>query len=67
MLLVILATFAGLSSSAWHAEIATNGLVAWARAHLLSFHALDDLIHADTMLFILGLTLFVSVIAQGGG
>ncbi len=64
MLLVILATFAGLSSSAWHAEIATNGLVAWARGHLLSFHALDDLIHADTMLFILGLTLFVSVIAQ---
>ena len=34
------------------------------RQHLLSFHGLDDLIHADTMLFILGLTLFVSVIAQ---
>ena len=32
--------------------------------HLLSFHGLDDLIHADTMLFILGLTFFVSVIAQ---
>ena len=30
----------------------------------LSFRGLDDLIHADTMLFILGLTLFVSVIAQ---
>ena len=33
-------------------------------AALLSFRGLDDLIHADTMLFILGLTLFVSVIAQ---
>ena len=32
--------------------------------HLLSFAGLDELIHADTMLFILGLTLFVSVIAQ---
>ena len=31
---------------------------------MLSFAGLDDLIHADTMLFILGLTLFVSVIAQ---
>ena len=31
---------------------------------LLTFSGLDDLIHADTMLFILGLTLFVSVIAQ---
>jgi Na+/H+ antiporter NhaD/arsenite permease-like protein len=32
--------------------------------HLFSLHALDDLIHADTMLFILGLTFFVAVIAQ---
>jgi hypothetical protein len=32
--------------------------------HLLSFEGLDELVHADTMLFILGLTLFVSVIAQ---
>ena len=31
---------------------------------VLSFHGLDELIHADTMLFILGLTFFVSVIAQ---
>src|SRR4029078_7732038 len=36
----------------------------WIGEHLLSFRGLDDLIHADTMLFILGLTLFVSVIAQ---
>lgn len=32
--------------------------------HFLTLHGLDDLIHADTMLFILGLTLFVCVIAQ---
>lgn len=31
---------------------------------MLSFHGLDRLVHADTMLFILGLTFFVSVIAQ---
>ena len=31
---------------------------------MLSFRGLDDLIHVDTMLFILGLTYFVSVIAQ---
>jgi hypothetical protein len=34
------------------------------RHHLFTFAGLDDLIHADTMLFILGLTLFVAVIAQ---
>jgi Na+/H+ antiporter NhaD/arsenite permease-like protein len=32
--------------------------------HLLSLSGLDELIHADTMLFILGLTYFVAVIAQ---
>ena len=31
----------------------------WVRMHLLSFRGLDELIHADTMLFILGLTFFV--------
>ena len=35
-----------------------------ARSIVLSFHGLDELIHADTMLFILGLTFFVAVIAQ---
>jgi Na+/H+ antiporter NhaD/arsenite permease-like protein len=64
MSLVIAATFCGLASSAWHTEIAETGGWAWAREHLLSYHALDQLVHADTMLFILGLTLFVSVIAQ---
>ena len=64
MLLVIAASFYGLAESEWHAEIAESGLIAWAREHLLTFHGLDDLVHADTLLFILGLTFFVSVIAQ---
>jgi len=64
MLLVIIATFCGLATSTWHAEIAARGWRFWMAEHLLSFRGLDDLIHADTMLFILGLTFFVSVIAQ---
>ena len=54
-----------MPTSTWHAEIAASG--GWPldhATHLLSFRGLDDLIHADTMLFILGLTFFVSVIAQ---
>lgn len=64
MLLLIIATFCGLPTSTWHTEVAERGWWFWTSDHLLSFHGLDDLIHADTMLFILGLTLFVSVIAQ---
>jgi Na+/H+ antiporter NhaD/arsenite permease-like protein len=64
MLLVIVATFCGLATSAWHAEVAQQGWRFWIDRHLLTFHGLDELIHADTMLFILGLTLMVSVIAQ---
>jgi hypothetical protein len=64
MLLVIIATFSKLTTSEWHTQIRENGWWHWAQANLLSFHGLDDLIHADTMLFILGLTFFVSVIAQ---
>ena len=64
MLLVIVATFCALPTSTWHVEVAQQGWWFWIREHLLSFHGLDDLIHSDTMLFILGLTLFVSVIAQ---
>jgi Na+/H+ antiporter NhaD/arsenite permease-like protein len=64
MLLVILATFCGLPSSEWHRQIVERGWWSWAAEHLLSFRALDELVHADTMLFILGLTFFVSVIAQ---
>jgi Na+/H+ antiporter NhaD/arsenite permease-like protein len=64
MSFVILATFFRLPDSEWHQEIARAGSWAWARRHLLSFHGLDELVHADTMLFILGLTFFVAVIAQ---
>ena len=64
MLMIIVATFCGLSNSVWHMDISSNGWWAWIAQHLLSFHGLDGLIHADTMLFILGLTFFVSVIAQ---
>jgi hypothetical protein len=64
MLLVIVATFCGLPTSDWHREIAEHGWWVWIRGHLLSFGGLDELLHADTMLFILGLTFFVSVIAQ---
>jgi hypothetical protein len=64
MLLVSLASFCGLPTSQWHVEIAERGWWLWARQQLLSFHGWDDLIHADTMLFILGLTFFVAVIAQ---
>ena len=64
MLLIVVATFFGLRTSQWHVEVASYGWLAWLRRHVLSFSGLDDLVHADTMLFILGLTLFVSVIAQ---
>ena len=64
MALIIIATFSGLTTSQWHVEIARDGWQGWAQEHLFSFHGLDDLIHADTMLFILGLTFFVAVIAQ---
>ncbi len=64
MALVIIATFCGLPTSAWHRQIAAQGGWAWTREYLLSFHGWDDLVHADTMLFILGLTFFVAVIAQ---
>ena len=64
MLLVIVATFCGLETSPWHVEVAEQGWTSWLRHHVLSFEGLDDLVHADTMLFILGLTYFVSVFAQ---
>jgi Citrate transporter len=64
MLLVIVATFIRLSTSEWHVEIRESGWWHWAQANLLTFHGLDDMVHADTMLFILGLTFFVAVVAQ---
>ena len=65
--LVIVATFAmagSTATSAFHREIAEHGWGHFLVHHLLSFHGLDNLVHADTMLFILGLTFFVAVIAQ---
>lgn len=41
-----------------------SALTAFLKHWLLSLHGLNELIHADTMLFILGLTLFVAAIAQ---
>jgi di/tricarboxylate transporter len=64
MLLVILATFSALPDSQWHQEIRNSGWWNFAREHLLSFEGLNNLVHADTMLFILGLTFFVAVVAQ---
>ena len=64
LFLVIAATFTGLATSSWHVEIAQAGWAAWAQHHLLTLDGLDGLVHADTLLFILGLTYFVSVIAQ---
>jgi Na+/H+ antiporter NhaD/arsenite permease-like protein len=67
--LVITATFWSIwwPASELRQEVAAEGNAAlWhaAREQLLTFHGLDQLIHLDTMLFILGLTFFVSVIAQ---
>lgn len=65
--LVIVATFAmagTAETSGFHKEIATQGWGHFIQHNLLSFHGLDKLVHADTMLFILGLTFFVAVIAQ---
>jgi Na+/H+ antiporter NhaD/arsenite permease-like protein len=69
MALVILATFVGawwptsFLRQEWEGEGWGAGLRFLGR-HAFTWHGLDALFHADTMLFILGLTLFVSVIAQ---
>src|SRR5262245_20143145 len=62
--MIIVATFTGIPGTEYHKQIAETGWFSFLRLNLLSFHGLDDLIHADTMLFILGLTFFVAVIAQ---
>ncbi|MCC6579742.1 MAG: hypothetical protein IT440_04820 [Phycisphaeraceae bacterium] len=72
MAIVIVATFFRVWWPMEHAaevrnQIADKGWTAWLpliRENLLSFHGLDHLIHLDTMLFILGLTFFVAVVAQ---
>lgn len=67
--MVISATFATSwwPTSGLRQSLEAEGLPAlWAfiSHHAFTLRGLDHLIHADTMLFILGLTLFVSVIAQ---
>ncbi len=67
--LIILATFFGIAwpSSHLHERVEAEGWSAWwpfLNRHLLTWEGLDELVHADTMAFILGLTLFVTVIAQ---
>lgn len=67
--LVILATYWGTwwDSSGLRRGLHSEGAVAlwnFARTHFLTLHGLDELVHADTMLFILGLTFFVAVIGQ---
>src|SRR5437870_12042462 len=52
MLLIMVATFTQLATSTWHTEIAERGWAAWTGHHLLTFKGLDELIQADTMLFI---------------
>jgi Na+/H+ antiporter NhaD/arsenite permease-like protein len=69
MAMVIVATFVGIwwptspLRDAWATQGA-SAVVPFLARHLLTWHGLDELFHADTMLFILGLTLFVSAIAQ---
>ncbi len=65
--MVIVSTFAmagTVETSGFHREIAEHGWMRFFEHNVLSFHGLDKLVHADTMLFILGLTFFVAVIAQ---
>ncbi len=69
MALVIGATFFGIAwpGSQLREQVAAQGWRAWLPFlghHLFSWHGLDELVHADTMAFILGLTFFVAVIAQ---
>jgi hypothetical protein len=67
--LVIAATFFGMwwPTSALRQALHAEGLVAlrpFVQRHFLRLHGLDNLVHADAMLFILGLTFFVAAIAQ---
>ncbi len=68
-LLVIAATFWGVwwPGSAMRQTVAAEGWGPFWRTlahYLFTLEGLDSIMHADTMLFILGLTFFVSVIAQ---
>lgn len=66
---VIVATFFPLwwPGSQLRADIAEHGFRAFTEFfhhYFLTLHGLEGLIHIDTMLFILGLTYFVAIIAQ---
>jgi Na+/H+ antiporter NhaD/arsenite permease-like protein len=66
---IILVTFFSLwwPESALRKEMSAQGGTALWEAidhNLLTLHGLEKLVHADTMLFILGLTFFVAVISQ---
>ncbi len=67
--LIIFATFWSVwwEGSALRQRVASEGTAAWSELfhrYLLTMHGWNELIHADTMLFILGLTFFVAAIAQ---
>jgi len=67
--IVITATFLGIwwPTSAWREAVQSqgwSGVFPFLKHHLLTLHGLEGLIHADTMLFILGLTFFVAAISQ---
>jgi len=68
-MLVVGATFWGVwwHDSAMRQQVAAEGWAPFWKTlahYTLTFHGLDKIVHADTMLFILGLTLFVAVISQ---
>jgi hypothetical protein len=69
MMVVIGATFWGVwwHTSAMREQVLAEGWSPFWHAlahHLFTLEGLDEIVHADTMLFILGLTFFVSVVAQ---
>ena len=69
MMIVIGATFWGVwwADSGMRAQVLVEGWSPFWHAmghHLFTLEGLDGIVHADTMLFILGLTFFVSVVAQ---
>lgn len=62
--LVVLATYARFCQRVGRFPRTGTELVELVSKYLLSFSGLDQLIHIDTLLFILGLTLLVSVLSQ---
>ncbi|MBI5513094.1 MAG: hypothetical protein HY909_04955 [Deltaproteobacteria bacterium] len=50
----------------FHGVVGSGGLRSVA-AESITWHGLEALVHADTLLFLLGLTLFVAVVAQSRG